>query len=265
MPLFRTLKSQDWTAFAIELVLIFVGITAALWFDNWNENRERARIETVALEEMREALATDLGDLTYNLGKQQEARAAVDTVLAYLDERRPYHTDLPELFTHASQVTNFIHQDAPYEYLQSVGLDIISNDTLRAAIARYYSFTVTNLQTNERVLVNPQWQNDVKRVMLERFEYGYFFSPSYPHDYDALFDDRLFRSVLVVHRETTAFQQDQGVRAYFAAYCLRVNIENFLAGRGMERRQSGPGTPYPCQLEARAELESALPLSPTSG
>jgi len=39
MPILRRLKALDWTALLAELVLIFIGITAALWFDNANQDR----------------------------------------------------------------------------------------------------------------------------------------------------------------------------------------------------------------------------------
>ena len=94
MPIMRRLKTLDWPTLVAELVLIFVGITAALWFDSLNESRADRRLETDVLSELEVALESDTVDLNFNLRSSARTLTAIDTVLTYLDQRHPYESTL---------------------------------------------------------------------------------------------------------------------------------------------------------------------------
>ena len=196
MPIMRRLKTLDWPTLVAELVLIFVGITAALWFDSLNESRADRRLETDVLTELGVALESDTLDLNFNLRSSARTLAAIDTVLTYLDQRRPYESTLADHFRQASIHTGFLHNSAAYEFLKSVGLNIISNDSLRVAITHYYEYEVQYLRAVEQGFVSRNWNDAMRPQMMEKFSFQFLFQPAVPNDYSALFDDGEYQTVL---------------------------------------------------------------------
>ena len=125
-----------------ELVLIFVGITAALWFDNANQERADRRVERDVLTQLAIALQSDTADLNGNLRSSGRTTSAIDTVLAYLDDRRAYDSTLASHFAQSSVHTNFLADESAYEFLKSIGLDIIRDESLRISVTQYYEYYV---------------------------------------------------------------------------------------------------------------------------
>lgn len=201
MPILKGLKKLDWPTLATELVLIFVGITAALWFDNLNQTRDERRRESEVLVEIAAALASDTADLHINLRATAGSLASIDTILHRFDESVPYDSTLADHFRRASVITNFLINAAAYEYLKSVGLGLISDDGVRRDITQYYEVDVQYLKGIEAVFVNQNWIDTLRPQMVRKFDYGFFFAPATPHDYGSLARDRELRSVLRTTRE----------------------------------------------------------------
>ena len=224
MRILRRLASLDWPHLIVEVILIFVGITGALWFDNLKEAREERRSEQAVLHELAAALMSDTSDLHFNLRSSERTLSSIDTVLTYLRERRPYDTTLAHHFGRASVATNFNLNAAAYEYLKSLGLGIISNDTLRVQITRYYEVEVPYLSEVEDVFVNGNWSDVVRPQMLEKFHYRFLFQPASPLNYRALLDDVEFQTALETTRETIKWKDDLTRRTIGAAERLLQSI-----------------------------------------
>jgi hypothetical protein len=201
MPLFKHLRSLNWVGLGVELVLIFIGITAALWFDGLKEAREAQRTEQQILVELSRSLAQDTADLNMNLRVSARTRASIDTILTYFDNGRPYAAELANHFATASIFTAFIQNPGVYEYLKSIGVGAISDDDLRVSVSRYYEYTVPYLRGVEDLVIFGNWNDAMKPQMMEKFAYRFLFEPAEPHDYELLRGDREYRTVLTSTRE----------------------------------------------------------------
>jgi hypothetical protein len=195
----------SWLTLLTEVVLIFVGITLALWFDSQNQRRADRHLEVEVLSQMVSALVSDTNDLANNLGGSAKSIAAIDTVLVYLEEKRPYNSKLAEHFGRATIWTMYLENRSAYEYLKTVGFDIIQNKDLRIDISQYYEFEGQWLKTTEEFLVKDNYNGSVRPQMIEKFSYG-LLEPAVPNDYSALISDLEYRSLLTTTRSLLQYK-----------------------------------------------------------
>lgn len=59
-------KRTDWKYLFREIILIFIGINLAIWFNNWNENRKLNRELTNSIELTQKELESNLATLSKN-------------------------------------------------------------------------------------------------------------------------------------------------------------------------------------------------------
>jgi len=128
-----------WKFAIAESVLIFLGILLALQVDNWNQDRKDRKLEKVLLKEMLTNLKSDLRDVEYNINYHSLFQNSHNIVLDYLEGSDPYHDSLETHFGHLNGGTTFMENLSAYESLKSIGIDLISNGTLRQMITNLYS------------------------------------------------------------------------------------------------------------------------------
>ena len=231
MPILRGMKNLDWPALVAELVLVFVGITAALWFDNLKEARANRRLETEILTQLVVGLESDTTDLNFNLRSSARTTEAIDTILVYLDEKRPYDKSLERRFARSTIHTNFNLNGAAYEFLKAVGLDVIENDSLRLGITQYYEVKVPYLTGVERVYANENWNRSMRPRMIESFSYSFLYGPAVPNDYGALVRDAAYHSLLTTTRSLLRFKDERTKDVLENAEGLLAEIDAELSER----------------------------------
>ena len=122
-----------------EIILVVIGILIALQINTWNEERKTRDIETKTLTEIRSNLQLDLNELLDDIALMDSITLAGQAVLSILNNTsdKPsasfkYQVNISRLNPHFDAVRG------GYSLLQSKGLDIISNDSLRGAISKLY-------------------------------------------------------------------------------------------------------------------------------
>ena len=133
------MKKINWSYALGEIALIFIGITLAIAFQNWNENRKQNNLERSVLQQLEVALNNDLEDVRVNINTHQRGITACNNVLKMLHAKEPI--DEQKMLANLGQSVDFtflISDVSTYEYLKSVGLHIIKNDTLRNRITKLY-------------------------------------------------------------------------------------------------------------------------------
>ena len=142
-------KAQNWTAVALDFVIVVMGVFIGIQVANWNEaiaeeKRAYSNLERIhgdlALDERLLKLRLDfwaqvydygVGALAVAEGRDQQSEDAWPLVLA---------------FYQASQVSHFNKVDTTYEELKGAGeLALIDDIELRTTIAWYYSGAARNL------------------------------------------------------------------------------------------------------------------------
>ncbi len=147
-----------------EIILVVIGILIALQINTWNEERKTRLIETKTLKEIRANLALDLYELNEDIAVMDSISESGMAVLTYIkSNNKPsasfkYNVNVSRLNPHFDAV------QGGYSLLESKGLDIISNDSLRGAISKLYelSYPYYAKYENERIF-------KVNNIILPKF------------------------------------------------------------------------------------------------
>lgn len=157
-------KTGKYLKYAIgEIVLVVIGILIALQINNWNElNKERAS-EKIILNEIRDNLKFDLKDFESNIANLQNKAISSKSILKILESNSDYNDSIGYFFFYLKTYPHFSNKSNGYNLLQSKGLDIIQNDSIRKSITDLYEDRYQYLKTyeKERIDYNNSLENKV--------------------------------------------------------------------------------------------------------
>ncbi|MEM6966189.1 MAG: DUF6090 family protein [Bacteroidota bacterium] len=141
------MKKLSWRNAFAEVFFIFIGITLAIAFQNWNDERKERKLEISVLKELQIALKNDLEDINANINTHLKGERNCKALLRGLSSDQPIDGD--ELLLRAVDATDFtflISDVSAYEYLKSVGLHLFENDTLRSQISYVYDVVYESIR-----------------------------------------------------------------------------------------------------------------------
>lgn len=230
VPILKRLTGRTMGDLAIEVVLIVLGITCALWFDARKDAWQERKLEEAILHELAATLVSDTSDFRSTLAGLDSVEAAVDTVVLFISEKRGYEPELDQYLLRSSGGYGIFHNRAAYESLHSAGLPLIRSDALRQHIVRYYDFLVPGLQDIEAIYAFPYRREMVLPQVVQKLavsESGFT-----PRDYRSLQEDIEYLNVLRLWRITIDQQSAFTLDVYRAATSLLGEVEAELASRG---------------------------------
>lgn len=145
------LRSHDWTAAAIELVIVVVGILIALEVSNWNQDRvDRARADNFQRRIHADLLADDQSADT-TLAFWNKVSAYGQAAIAHGEDGRlaqgsEWRTVLA--YFQASQTMPFVASDGTFSEMRGGGdLGLIADERLRGGLEDYYSLSGVGAQS----------------------------------------------------------------------------------------------------------------------
>ena len=224
---------KRWRSAVLEVGLIFIGITLALVFENWNEERVERVQEVELLEQILQDLRTAHRELTNDdhprLQAQQSASEQLIEKLAGTEllSAESVARELDVLLAYGSR---FYPQTAGYRSLLSVGVDLISNDQLRFELVLFYERGLPRIAEAEDDL----WDS------YDRFLHPYVFEQfqtaerqgeliTVPRDVDALKSDPAFKLILRRLAGSRGRLSTQYGRAEVQSEVLIQSLEEALA------------------------------------
>lgn len=162
------LRAHDWTAVAIEILIVIVGVFIGLQVSNWNETRKENERGREYLGRLHDELLQDADTLTliskFWLQVQSDGAAA----LAYAEDGAllqgsAWRTLLA--YHQASQVWPYRKPDVTFQEIRSTGdLLLIRNAALRDKIARHYSAGAGS-QVTEVLGLIPRYREHVRGLV----------------------------------------------------------------------------------------------------
>ena len=158
-------KKQEWTAIAIDLVIVVVGVFIGIQVANWNE----ARLETQRANGFLERLS---GDLEQELASIDKRVAYVSRSIAYGEEAlewaengklangSAWQTLLA--FVQASRILPYSPVDSTYQEMRSAGeLGLVRDTNLRTALTEYF-VSGTYARADYILRLNPEYRSHVR-------------------------------------------------------------------------------------------------------
>ncbi len=198
----KVFKQISWNYAIGEIVLIFLGVTIAIWFNNWNESRKLKKIEVRSLSEVKNAIEQDLEDIKENIFGFSERVSLYRMLIKHIENDLPPNETLLEELPYLRGNTTFLSNTGPYETLKSRGLETIRNDSIRLAIALYYDFEYEKIQSVELQHLSHH-NNYLKPEMLEHFS---FVNDEFiPFDRKALMKDFSFKQAIYWALQTDGY------------------------------------------------------------
>jgi len=146
-------KTGKYLKYAIgEIVLVVIGILIALQINNWNEQRKERIQEKIFLKRFEVELNSNLENILTAISLNKSRIHRAEFLLRTIDKPQ-LAVDSSSYFMksieHASYTNIPLISDNAFEELKSSGnLSLISNEALRAALQKYYSWTSSEGQYN---------------------------------------------------------------------------------------------------------------------
>ncbi len=139
-----------------EILLVVMGILIALQVNTWNEGNKRQKEEMVVLTEIVKNLREDLKDFDNNLTHLKNVIVCSRNLSRHLSDQLPWHDSLAYHIFCAGMFPHFSPNISGFELLQSKGLEIIKNDSVRQRISALYANNYPYLHTweDERIEYN---------------------------------------------------------------------------------------------------------------
>ena len=142
----RSHRALRYLAYATgEILLIFVGITLAITFQNSNDERNTLELELEILESIQQNLEANLSDLNRNIMEDEESLQLLDVVLEHMNDARPWNDSLEESLGIAMRWSSPFFATSGYENLRQLGLHLVSDDDIRDQLVHLFENTYARL------------------------------------------------------------------------------------------------------------------------
>ncbi len=134
-------KIKTYLVYAVgEILLVVIGILLALQLNNWNESRKDRATEINILNNIKEALHSDLDNtITNNMITCNKAISISETILKCSEENLAIPDSIKSEYVKLTRGRVFSPNLTPYKILESKGLDLVRNEKLQLMIAELYN------------------------------------------------------------------------------------------------------------------------------
>ena len=219
-------KTSKYLKYAIgEIVLVVLGILIALQINNWNENRKLRNLEHKLLTMFYTTIAQDTLGLLEEKQLYDDILIFAEYIKTKFNESSPYEKRLDTAFAAISTFNIFEADYSPFEELKSVGLNIISNDSLRKYLVKYYDHS-KHLQDTERYFENGKYfRREIYPKYFSQYQYGRI---AVPVDYNSLINSNEFLIALDYCINDAKFYRRWSLHRFEDAKLLLKEIENIL-------------------------------------
>jgi hypothetical protein len=167
----KHVRNQEWTAIAIDFLIVVLGVFVGLQVSNWNEARAQRELADRYVVQLTEDIRSDVLDIEAGISAAQWRSAAITALLnkaglpqpdsvrnperlVILPMRSPKH-DLPPELVQAAFYTRFLDNDRPaYSSLVNSGSgSLIAGLPSFPCIQSYYAYQDEVLKFEERLLL----------------------------------------------------------------------------------------------------------------
>ncbi len=128
-----------------EIILVVIGILIALQINNWNENRKIQKQEIQIYKELKSDLLQTRKDIQEIVSKHEEIFKTSQSLIYDIHNKKPYSDTIYDFFTQSNGDFQIIPKTSAFENLKNIGLNILSNDSLRIAITNLYQLDLKRL------------------------------------------------------------------------------------------------------------------------
>ncbi|WP_242156335.1 DUF6090 family protein [Aestuariivivens sediminis] len=142
-----------------------IGILIALQVNNWNQSRNDKKFEITMLQGIKSSLESDLDYLEMINHRVKDKEEGIQELLKMTASNQTYSDSiLLEGYNRMNTAVSFINNKGGYEAIKSVGIDKISNDSLRKMLIQTYEVRFIMV---EKIMGNIFEDIDIKDYKLQ--------------------------------------------------------------------------------------------------
>lgn len=123
-----------------EIILVVIGILIALQINNWNENRKVQKQEIQIYTELKSDLLQTKKEILNTVNKHKEIIKSTQSLIYDIVKKEPYSETIYNRFARSGDDFQIIPKTSAFESLKNIGVQILSNDSLRIRITNLYQF-----------------------------------------------------------------------------------------------------------------------------
>ena len=165
------LRRQDWSAVAIDLLIVIIGVFLGIQASNWNDTRKDRQLAGEYLGRIGGDLRYDIDQLRDRESFWRASASAGDRALRFAEDGRlddDQWTTLLDFFE-AGQIWNYEINDGTYREMLSAGrLDLLKDNRLKAELSDYYVGQRT--QAHDLFDILPRYRDDIRGAISYRFQ-----------------------------------------------------------------------------------------------
>ena len=201
-------KYSKYVLYAIgEVALVVIGILIALSLNNSNDHKKRKVQEVKILKEIKSELDFVLNDIKEDIVGYERNLNSTEIIYSSILNQEDYTDSLKRHYVNMFAKEEFLASTSAFESLQSLGLEIVSNDSIRDGLIRVYLYidkaandhslteSIEQLQTtlDPHIQVDRvRLKSDSARTWINTWEIPYTFV-----NYESLLSDDKFLYALI--------------------------------------------------------------------
>ncbi|MBR9847636.1 MAG: mechanosensitive ion channel [Algicola sp.] len=139
-------KTGKYLKYALgEIVLVVIGILIALQINNWNENRKTRKLEVQIYTELKSDLLQTRNDINEAISKHKEIFKSSQQLITDIYKKKSNSQTVYNSLTSSSAEFHIIPKTSAFENLKNIGLNTLSNDSLRIDITNLFQLNLKRL------------------------------------------------------------------------------------------------------------------------
>ena len=166
--------------------------------------------ERKVLKELRSDLAQNLEDIKSNIESLIISKKANEIVINIMKNKLQYHDSLDFHFANLYPYLVFSPNETTFNYLKTIGMNSISNDSLRASISDLYGVRYGIYKSYESIYFVEHYTNYIKPMLIVEFESFKFYRSFKPRNYNKFITNQENKRIITYTRdaiETFIFMQ----------------------------------------------------------
>jgi len=220
-----------------EIILVVIGILIALQINTWNDERKISNLENKILKELYVNLSMDLQELQDDISYMDDINGACLDVKKFIKNKEYPNDSIFKVVSILRVTPHFDPNRSGYQLLQSKGVEVISNDSLRNDISLLYerSYPYYKRYEEERLRFHALHSEP---KLLDYFSMHFNLSKKYygnfkisQDDYNKLRNDDAFLKLLAAIAFENSAVQNRGQRVAQSIGSLLEAIDKEISGK----------------------------------
>jgi len=166
--------------------------------------------ERQTLKELHSDLSQNLDDINSNIKALETSIKANEIIINNMENQIQYHDSLDFHFANLYPYLVFSPNETTFNYLKTIGMNSISNDSLRASISDLYGVQYNIYKSYENIYFVEHYTNYIKPMFMSEFESFKFYRSFKPKNYTNFIKNQENKRVITYTRdaiETFIFMQ----------------------------------------------------------